>query len=119
MPDILDVVANNVQLATLFSNYMRHITEQFVQFSNALFNVANLGLAFDNQGFLEVHFILVRKTWLLLQLLLLLLLLSFLVSWRNPSFIHGRARSHSRCSLLFQSATLNGLELIQRAFEFS
>lgn len=74
--NILDILADGIHLGTLLVDDMPNISEQLVQFANALLDVADLGLAFDDQRLLEVHLSLVRKTRpLLLQELLLLLLL--------------------------------------------
>lgn len=65
-----DVIANNVELTALVVDHVCDISEQLVEFADGLLNVADLGLAFDDQGFLEVDFGLVCQTQLLLLLLL-------------------------------------------------
>lgn len=69
------VLRNNVQILTLLVYHMCHVTEQFVEFADALLNIANLRFALDDQRFLKVDIVLVRKAGLLLLQLLLLLLL--------------------------------------------
>ena len=72
--DILDILANDIKLITLFMHNMRHISEQLVQFANALLNVANFGFPLDNERFLKVDFVLVCEAGLLFLLKELLLL---------------------------------------------
>lgn len=66
----LDIFFNNVQLRTLLMHHVRDISEQLVQFPHALFDVADLGFALDDEGFLEVDFVLVGEAELFLLLLL-------------------------------------------------
>jgi hypothetical protein len=54
-----NVLFNDVQLRALLLYHVGHIAEQLVELSDALLNVAYLGLALDDEGLLEVNFILV------------------------------------------------------------
>lgn len=115
--NILDILADGVDLGALLVNDMANISEQLIQFANALLYIANLRLAFDDQRLLEVHLALIRKTRPLLLQQLLLLLIGFCF---RSSFgaIKCCARSNCRCALLLQSAALNSLEFVQGSFEF-
>lgn len=52
-------------------HHVGHITEELVQFTNALLDIADLGLTLDDQRFLEVDLALISKDRLLLLKLLL------------------------------------------------
>lgn len=52
---------------------MRNVSEQFIQLADRLLDVADLGLALDYEGFLEVDVVLGGEAELLLLLLLGLL----------------------------------------------
>lgn len=73
--DPVDVLTDNVQLAALLMNNMCNISEELIQFANALLNIANFGLTLNDKRFLEVYFVLVGKSLLFFELLLLLFLL--------------------------------------------
>jgi len=49
-----DIIRDDVELTALVMDHMRDIPEQLVKFAHGLFYVADLSLALDNQGFLEV-----------------------------------------------------------------
>lgn len=49
----------------------RHISKQFIQFPNALFDIPDFAFPFYDQRFLEIYFILRGEAELLLFLLLL------------------------------------------------
>jgi hypothetical protein len=66
----LDILFNNVQLRALLMHHVRDISEQLVQLSHALLDVADLGFALDDEGFLEVDLVLVGEAKLFLLLLL-------------------------------------------------
>lgn len=88
-----------------------HVPEQFIEFANALLNVADLSLALDNEGLLEVHFVLIRKAGLFLQQLVLLLLRLMVTSGTRLRFVYGSPSGCCGCPLLLQGTTLNSLEL--------
>lgn len=71
LSDVLDILTDDIQLASLFGDDVRNISEQLIQLSHTLFNVPDLCLTLDNKGLLEVHLALVGHTTLFLQLLLL------------------------------------------------
>lgn len=50
-----DIIRDNVKLTALVVDHMRDIPEQLVKFAHGLFYVADLSLALDDQGFLEVN----------------------------------------------------------------
>ena len=66
-----NIVGDNVELTALVVDHMSDIPEQLVEFADGLFDVTNLGLALDDQGFLEVDIGLVGQAKLFLLLLLL------------------------------------------------
>jgi hypothetical protein len=49
-----DIVGDNVELTTLVVDHVSDISEQLIEFADGLFDVANFGLALDDQGLLEV-----------------------------------------------------------------
>lgn len=107
---------DSIHLATLLVDDMSHIPEQFIQFTNALLDVPDLGLPLNDQSLLEVDLLLVRQTRpLLLQQLLLLLALCILA--RVLSVVECRTGRNRGCPLLLQSAALDGLEFLQSGFE--
>lgn len=53
-----DILLDAVKLCPLLVYHMRYISEQLVELANRLLNIADLGLALDNKGFLEVHLVL-------------------------------------------------------------
>ena len=55
---ILHIPAYRIQLSSLLMHNMRHISEQFIQLSNALLDVSDFRLSLDNQRFLEIDFVL-------------------------------------------------------------
>ena len=57
-----DVLFDDVELRTLLMYHMRNIAEQLVQFANRLLNVADLRLALDDEGLLEIDLVLVRQS---------------------------------------------------------
>lgn len=118
--DILDIVADNVELAPLLMNNVGDIAKQFVEFADALLNVPDFRLPLDDERFLEIHLVLVRQAGLLLfQLLLELLLLFPAVTLGGLlTLLHGGASSHGRGALLFQRAALDRLELVQSGAKF-
>lgn len=109
--NILNVVADYVQLASLLRHYMSHISKKFVQLSHGLFDIPDLSLSFNNQGFLEIDLALVSELGSLLQLLLPLKLNIGIIMCVLAIFNSGTC-CHCRCSLFLQCATLNGLEFI-------
>jgi hypothetical protein len=108
--NVLDVFTDDIELAALLLDNVRDIAEQLVQFTHALFNVADLSLPLDDQGLLEIDLALVCQTRLLFQLLLLEL--TFGVSNPRFGFIHGCSSSDCRCALLLQGTALDGLEFL-------
>lgn len=54
-----DVLFDNVKLRALLVYHVRHIAEQLVEFAHRLLDVADLGLALDDEGFLEINVFLV------------------------------------------------------------
>lgn len=86
-------------------DHVRDISEKFIQLADTLLDVPDLGLAFDDQRFLEVDFALIGKDGLLL-LKLLLRLTSFL-RWRcDALLLQCRSLCRGRCSLLLQCLPL-------------
>jgi len=94
---VLDVLGDEVQLASLLMHDMRDIPEQLVQLAHALLDVSYLSLALDDQRLLEVDLILVCES----RLLELLLLLLGFRGWRGKTgFIKGGPGSDCRGTLL-------------------
>lgn len=54
------VLLDDIELSTLLMHHVRHIAEQFVQLTDRLLDVADLGLALDDELFLKVDVVLVR-----------------------------------------------------------
>ena len=54
----LNILADKLQLPTLLLDNMSDVTEQFVELSDALLDVANFGFTLDYQRILEVNFVL-------------------------------------------------------------
>lgn len=113
---VLDVLADDVKLATLLMNDMCDVTEQLVQFTNALLDVADLCFPFDDKTFLEIHLMLVCQARLLLQLLLLKL--EFAGFGTRLALSDGSTSSDCRCALLLQRAALNSLEFVKARLKF-
>lgn len=67
----LYILFNDIELLSLFMYHMRHISEQLIEFADRLLDIANLRLALDDQGFLEVDLVLRCQSQLLLLLQLL------------------------------------------------
>lgn len=68
---VLDVLRNDIELFSLLMHHGRHISKQFIQFPNALFDIPDFAFSFYDQRFLEIYFILRGEAELLLFLLLL------------------------------------------------
>lgn len=66
----LDVLLDDVELGALFVHHVGDVTEQFVQLTDGLFNVAYFRLALDDEGLLEIDVVLGCQPQLLLFLLL-------------------------------------------------
>lgn len=93
---------------------MRHISEQFVELANRLLNIADLGLAFDDECFVEVDFGLIGENGLLLLELELLLRRGVRGGGGLGLFERGRV-----CGALFvQCLPLKRLKLCKRGLEF-
>jgi hypothetical protein len=67
----LHILLDYIQLRSLLMYHVRHISKQFIEFANTLLDVTDLGFALDDEGFLEVDFVLVGEAELFLLLLLL------------------------------------------------
>jgi hypothetical protein len=99
--------------------HVRHISKQFIEFANTLLDVADLGFALDDEGFLEVDFVLVGEA----ELLLLLLLLGAEVV--SSAFVGGglgvESGAGGLCGRLFffESGFLELLEFLERGAEFA
>jgi len=68
-----NVFLNDVELGALLVDHVRDVAEQLVELADRLLDIADLRLALDDEGFLEVDLVLVSEAELLLLLLLLLL----------------------------------------------
>ena len=100
---ILHIILNNIQTLALLSHDMRHIPKQFIELTNALLDVAYLGFAFNNQGFLEINLVLGRESDLFLLLLLLLLwIVGVAGKVGGVAGVEGGARGGCRGSLLLE-----------------
>jgi hypothetical protein len=112
----LYILLNNIELRALLVHHMRHVAEQLVEFTDRLLDIANLGLALDDEGFLEVDFVLVGEAQLLL--LLLVAEVAALVAGRCDVLKCG-AGCLRRSLFFFQSLLLEVLEFRERGFEFA
>jgi hypothetical protein len=112
-----DVFLNNIQLCTLLMHHVSNITEQLVQLSNTLLDVAYLGLALDDERLLEIDFILICQPQLLLLLLLAKVAGRTLLARRLR--IQCGTRGLCRSLLLVEGGFLELLELGQGGAELS
>ena len=55
---IFHVLLDDIELFSLLAHNVRNVPEEFIQFSDALLDVPDLGLSFDDQGFLKINLIL-------------------------------------------------------------
>jgi hypothetical protein len=70
IPCPLHIFTNQIELATLLADDMRHVAEQLIQLAHALLDISNLGFALDDERVLEIDFFLRGQARLLfLQLL--------------------------------------------------
>jgi TRAP-type mannitol/chloroaromatic compound transport system permease large subunit len=111
------VLLDDIELSTLLMHHVRHIAEQLVQLTDRLLDVADLGLALDDELFLEVDVVLVRQTELLLLLLLLLELGALLAG--GASVLEGGARGRVGCFLLLDGLALELLKLGEGGFKLA
>lgn len=103
----LDVLADNIELLALLMYHVGDVTEQLVQLANRLFDVADLGLALDDERFLEIDLILRCEAQLLLLLELLLLVgLMLRAAGAGSVLIKGGTRGGGGAALFFDGATL-------------
>lgn len=68
-----DIFRNNIETLSLLVDHMRNVSKQLIQLPHTLLDVADLGLALGDEGFVKVDLALVGKDGLLLLELLLLL----------------------------------------------
>lgn len=117
VPRRRDILTNHIQIRALLVHHVRHIAEQLVELADALLDIANFGLALDNEGFLEVDFTLVGEDRLLL--LELLLRLTALLGRRCGAVLVERgALGGGGGALFLQRLALQALELGEGGFEF-
>lgn len=67
--DILHVICNGSKLLALLIDDLRDLSEEHVQVADTLLDIANLLLALNDKGLLEVNLVLLRKLRNLLLLL--------------------------------------------------
>lgn len=118
----LDVLADDVELFALLVHHMGDVAEQLVELAHRLLDIADLGLALDDERFLEVDLVLRRQAQLvlLLELLLLLLLLATaLLVGGVVRVFEGGAGGGGGGAFLFNGAALEDLEFGEGGLEFA
>lgn len=110
---VLDVVLNSVERLALFTHNLCHLSEQNVEVAHTLLNIANLLLALDDKGLLEIDLVLVSQLGLL-NLLLLLELLERRARGIGTSELAllSCTSGCDGCLLFLQCASLKALEIL-------
>lgn len=57
----LNILLDDIELGPLLMHHVSDITKQLVELADRLLDIADLGLALDDEGFLEVDLVLVRE----------------------------------------------------------
>lgn len=114
----LYILLYDIELSALLMHHVSDISKQLIEFADALFDIADFGFAFDDEGFLEVDFVLVGESELELVLLLLLLEVG-LVGGGGGGGVEGGAGGLCRCFFLVERGLLELLEFGQGGFEFA
>lgn len=112
----LYVVCDGVELLPLLAHDLRYLAEEHVEVANALLDVADLFLSFDNERLLEVDLVLRGKTRELLLLLLLLQMAGVALVGARLGLVGSSCRTDG-CPLLLERDALEILELFEGVLE--
>jgi hypothetical protein len=113
VPDVLDVVGDQIQRLPLLMDHVRHIAEQLVELRHGLLDVPDLRLALDDERLLEVDLVLRREPQLLLLLLLLRVLAPDGRRRLRGLFVERGAAGGGGGALLVDGGALQVLELLE------
>ena len=114
----LNIFLDDIELGPLLMHHVCDITKQLVELADRLLDIADLGLALDDEGFLEVDLVLVCEAQLLLLLQLVLAVVSPLFAWRG-CVLEGGASGLCGLLFFFQRLLLQLLEFGEGGFEFA